>query len=70
VKRLGVLAICLILSGCAAGMATRRADGSCEVRGVALGNAKITCESIEGGEGSAGLWATLGAAFGYLGGLL
>ena len=74
--------IALLLCGCAAGVATSYADGSCEVRGVALGRSEVAayrartdvdgpkavmrCAALHGGTGSTDFWDAVSAAVGAL----
>lgn len=76
------LVLALALHGCAAGVATARADGSCEVRGYALGRSELAayrartssddprapalCARMHGGTGSSSFWDSVSAAFGAL----
>jgi len=78
--------VALLCFGCAAGVATSRPDGSCEVRGVALGRAEIAsyrgrtdvddpkaqmkCAALHGGTGSSDFYDAISAAVGAVVGWL
>lgn len=75
-----VAIIALLCCGCAAGVVTSRPDGSCEVRGVALGRAELAayrersehddakaaakCGALHGGAGSSDFYDAISAAVG------
>lgn len=78
--------LALVLCGCAAGVARVQPDGSCEVRGVALGRSELAayrargehddpkvqalCARMHGGTGSSDFWDAVSAGVGAVFGWL
>lgn len=76
----------LLLTGCAAGVARTLPDGTCEVRGVAVGRSEIAayrqrsehddpkvqalCARMHGGTGSSDFWDAVSAGVGAIVGWL